>query len=390
MRILFVAPNIPIPGSHGGSTHVTEVVRALRRRHEVLALVRRGSREPGAAAIGLGTAEGFWAYVLALVHFPAAYLAARRFRPDVIYERFSAHGLGVLLGKALGVPVVSMVLDARVTRWTLRGADRLIATAPQLVPQAYHHKLVEVSWGANTDLFRPDLDGTPVRRKLGIERDEFIFGYTGGFYPWHGLETLIEAIRRLADDPAARRTRVVLVGDGPNRAVIESRIDAAGLRSRFLSVGRVPYDEVPHYVAAFDACVAPYDPAHPELRGEGTFFRDPLKVFEYLASGKPTITLDSDNIRKMFRHGEHALLVPPGDPVALADAMTSLLGRPDRGRALGEEGRRLVTTRFTWQAHADRLTELFEALVGKLSGSGSGTPVPSQIPPPSRSSPRHS
>jgi glycosyltransferase involved in cell wall biosynthesis len=190
VRIAVVAPDIPIPGAHGGSTHVTELVRALRKRHEVLPVVRRGSTEPGSVAIGLGGGKGLEPYL----HWALAFGRVRRFAPDAIYERFSANGLGVLLARALGVPVVSMVLDPHVTRLTLRGADRLITTAPQLVPREYHGKLIEVAWGANIEHFRPDIDGRPVRRELGIADDEYILGYAGAFYSWHGLETLVAAV----------------------------------------------------------------------------------------------------------------------------------------------------------------------------------------------------
>lgn len=363
MRILFVATNIPIPGTHGGSTHVTEVVRALRRRHEVLVLAQRGSSGEGIADVGLGGASGALRYALALLHFPLAYGHARRFRPDAVYERFSAYGLGVLLGRALGVPVVSMVLDPAATRITLEGADRLITTAPQLIAERYRHKVVEVSWGANTDLFHPGVGGREVRRGLGVSDDEVLVGYTGAFYRWHGLETLIAAAALLDRDPAAAKLRFLLVGDGKMRADTEAQIQAAGLGRRFLLPGRVPYEQVPAYVAASDICVAAYDPdRHPELQRHGMFF-DPLKVFEYLAVGKATVTLDSPNMRRLFTDGEHALLVPPGRPEPLAAALLRAGGDPALRERLGRAGRELVVARHSWQAHGDRLGELFEELV---------------------------
>jgi glycosyltransferase involved in cell wall biosynthesis len=367
MRLLVVAPNIPLPGVHGGSTHVTELVRALRKRHEVVVLARRGSSGAGIEPIGFGSVPRWLDFAYVGLHLPAALRVARAFRPDAIYERFSARGLGVLLGKALGVPVVSMVLDTDVSSLTLRGAARLITTAPQLVPEAYHHKLTRVHWGANTELFRPDVDGSGVRERLGIASDEFVFGYTGAFYPWHGLDVLVAAVKKLEADPRAKRFRFLLVGDGATRAEIEASIDREGVRHRFVSVGRVPYVEVPSYVAACDACLAAYDPSrHPKLKKHGMFF-DPLKVFEYLASEKPTVLLDSQNIREILGGTESALLVEPGSADALASAMLSLAADPARARAMAESGRKLVTERYSWQAHGDELGRIFEELVGARS-----------------------
>lgn len=371
MRILYVAPNIPVPGTHGGSTHVTEVVRALRNEgHEVCLLARRGSHGEDIHGVGFGTAKGAAGYALAALHLPASYAIARAFRPDAIYERFSAHGLGVVLGKLLGVPVLSMVLDPDVNRLTLDGADRLITTAPHLIDARYHPKLTEVSWGANTDMFHPAAPDDPARRDLraryNLSDDTFVLGYTGAFYPWHGLEELIEAVVTLkARGITAETLHVLLVGDGQLRERIEARIAEAAAGDMITMVGRVPYTEVPDHINACDGCVAPYNPArHPELNERGMYF-DPLKVFEYLACAQPTITLDSANIRRLFTHDTHALLTTPGDADALADTIEDLITRPDRGRALGLAGRELVEARFSWQAHGRHLTELFDELLAR-------------------------
>ena len=358
MRILVVATNIPVPGIHGGSTHVAELQRALAASHEVLTLARVGSRGRGVVGLGLGTARSPLSYVLAAVHFTPALAAARRFAPDVIYERFSAQGLGVLLGAALDVPVVSMVLDPDATELTLRGADRLVTTAPHLVPARHRVKVRPVRWGVDVDRFHPRVDGTEVRRRFGVRADELLVVYAGGFYGWHGLDTLVRAAEQLPSGSA--RPRFLLVGDGPARRGLERDVRAAGLEGAFDFAGAVAHDDMPRYVAAADVCVAPYDPeGHPALRRHGMFY-DPLKVFEYLACEKPTVTLDCASFRRLFRHGRDVVLVPPGDPAALARALDALRARPERGRALGKAGRRLVERRFTWRGHARELTGVFE------------------------------
>jgi glycosyltransferase involved in cell wall biosynthesis len=96
-------------------------------------------------------------------------------------------------------------------------------------------------------------------------------------------------------------------------------------------------------------------------------FFDPLKVFEYLAAAKPTITLDSPNILKLFRPEEHLIVVAPGDVAALGAAIQRLVGLEDRGRALGEAGRRIVCELYSWDAHASQLTGIFEELVRERS-----------------------
>ncbi len=363
MRILFVAPNIPIPGTHGGSTHVTEVVRALRRENEVLLLARRGSTGEGVAGVGGRLLPGPLRFLLPLVHFPVAWRYAGAFQPDVIYERFSAFGLGTILGKKLGVPVVAMVLDKSAAPVTYRWADRLITTAPHLVPEKYRDKVEKVCWGANTEIFHPGNNGSHVRERHGIGRKEFLIGYMGAFYPWHGLETLVEAAVLLDRNPPVENFRFLLVGDGQMRAQIEKLVVEKFLGHRFLFPGRVAYDSVPDYLGAVDICVAPYNPEkHKELRRHGMFF-DPLKVFESLAAGKPTITLDSENMRHLFEDGKHVLLVKPGDAAVLAEAVSRLAVDRDLRVRLGREGRRITETTYSWQAHGDQLCRLFHQLL---------------------------
>lgn len=362
MRILFVAPNINIPGTNGGSTHVTEVVGCLRENHDVLVLARRGSSGDKVIDIGSGVLPGPLRYLLPIVHFPLAYYHARKFQPDVIYERFSAFGLGVLLGRALRVPVLSMVLDHSATTITYRGADRLISTAPHLVPKSYHQKVEKVCWGANTHLFSPEVDGLVVRKKLGIEDSEIVIGYTGGFYHWHGLENLVEAAAMIDKGDHDKRFRFLLVGDGELRPKIQQLVDRMNLSSMFIMPGCIAYQDMGPYIAAADICVAYYNPnCHRELRKNGMFF-DPLKVFEYLSSGRPTITLDSENMRAMFKHGEHALLLPPGRSDLLRNAICSLADDKGLCARLAENGSRLVKERYSWTAHARHLGVIFEQL----------------------------
>jgi glycosyltransferase involved in cell wall biosynthesis len=363
MRILYLAQNIPVPGTHGGSTHVTEVVRALRQLgHDVLLVARRGSSGEGVVPIGLGSPGGVLRHAIPYLLFRKTLAHARAFHPDAIYERYSNFGLGILLGRALKVPVVSMILDDKASGITLTGADCLITTAPELVPARHRDRVVEVSWGANTELFHPGVDGAATRAEHGLADDDFVVGYTGAFYKWHGLHHVVQAASLLAEEPDAAKLRYLLVGGGDRLPHIERLVAKSPVAERFVMVGRVPYADVPRHVAACDACVAPYSPAdHGQFKER--FFFDPLKVFEYMAAGRPTITLDAENMRRLFEDGRHALLVEPGSPQAIADAILRLLREPALRERLSSEGRAIVGERFSWLAHGRQLTEIFEELV---------------------------
>lgn len=354
MRILVVATEILLPDHHGGSTHVQELARHLGEHGPTEVLARRGSSGEGIVPVGRPMPRlAALRQASALANLPAALPVARAFAPDAIYERCTSYGLGAVLSRVLGVPLLTMILDQRYSWLSLLQARRLVATRLDLVPAPVRHKAVQVSWGANAELFSPAIPGAPARERHGL-RDAFVVGYSGSFKPWHGVDVLVEAAAHLRDRPV----KFLLIGDGPERGALEARVDALGLRDRFVLTGAVPYDRVPHELAAADVCVAPFVPErHGPSRTRG-FVLDPLKVFESLALQKPTVTIRAANIEALFRDREHLRLVPPGEPAALAEAIGQLMDDPAGARAMAKAGHDLVIARHTWRSHAAQLVEL--------------------------------
>jgi glycosyltransferase involved in cell wall biosynthesis len=360
VRILFVAPNIEAPGTNGGSTHVTEVVTHLREQDDVLLIARSGSQLPQTLAIGGPTAPSGFRQLNAARLALQAYPAVKRFAPEVIYERGSAFGLGAMLGILLDVPSLCMVLDQHQTALSLSRASRLIATRADIVPERYRRKLALVRWGANTRSFRPDVSGDEVRAQLGIPRERLVVGYTGAFYAWHGLEELVQAAATLRDLDVA----FLLVGEGERSAAIAAQIAAAQLGDRFVLTGRVPYADVPRYIAACDIYAAPYNSAS-KLGPGGDFLYDPLKIFEAMACGKPVVTLRAGNIAAMFADDRDVVLFDPGNAPDLAAKLRALVQDSARRARIGAAARATVEQHYSWSAHTTVLRDLFRQMIAE-------------------------
>jgi len=356
MRVLVVATNIDVPGTHGGSTHVTELVAALGKRDETLLLARRGSHGAGVLDVGLWprTPPRGLRHALTLCSVAQAVRRVRAFAPDVIYERGSSYGAGTMLGMITGAPVVCMVLDEHVSPLSLDRAARIVATAPDLVSPLLQHKTVRVSWGANVSRFHPDVDPIPLRTRLELGRP--LVTYAGSFRDWHGVDVLLDALAICRH----RAIDVLLVGDGPERASLVER--ARLLPQRVIMPGALPYTDMPAVLAASDVFVAPFVPTRHPLSQRRGFVLDPLKLFESLASEVPTITVRARNIEGMFRDGEHLVMVPSGSPQALARAIDSMLDDPLAARDMARRGGGEVRRRYTWDAHAQQLHGLFETV----------------------------
>ncbi len=176
--------------------------------------------------------------------------------------------------------------------------------------------------------------------------------FYGQYLPLHGLATVVEAARRLDG-----RLAITLVGTGPERPAIEAA--ARGIANlRF--VDWVPYDELPAWIGRADLCLGIFGASSKAGRVI------PNKVYQCAAGGRAVVTADTAGVREVFRHGENAWLVPPGDGAALAAALAALAADGERRLALGTAARALMADRFGPEPQGRRLRQLIAATVGGL------------------------
>jgi glycosyltransferase involved in cell wall biosynthesis len=382
LRILYVASDQVVPGTTGGSVHVLEVARGLARRgHEVHAVIRaKGSAMP-AAEDGVRWHGVTWRPRHRFFRFRAApVLTALAFevKPDVVMERYyNFGGEGVAAAEAIRIPSVLEVnspvvdhprspkaaLDAalvvrpfrRRREWMVRRAAALVAPLPEIVPPSARAKTEIVTWGANVEAFSPRRRDEETRRTLGIPPAAMAVLFSGSFRPWHGVHVLEAAARLLA---AREDIFFVLAGGsaaGPGD----------GYRGRRL--GPVPYAGMPAVVASCDVGVAPYDTARLAQLRLG-FFWSPLKIFEYMASGLPTVTVPRPPLDAIVREGREGLHVKEADPQALADALGRLAGDAELRRRLGHSARQRVVERYSWDSHCAQLEALLAKVVREARG----------------------
>jgi glycosyltransferase involved in cell wall biosynthesis len=117
--------------------------------------------------------------------------------------------------------------------------------------------------------------------------------------------------------------------------------------------GFVDPDEVPDLLRGMDVAVAPY----PALKG---FYFSPLKVTEYLAAGLPTVASRVGPLPELLDLGRAGVLVPPGDPVALAAAIRALRADPARRTELARTGRLRAISQYEWSSVVSRALALVD------------------------------
>ena len=170
-------------------------------------------------------------------------------------------------------------------------------------------------------------------------------GYVGHLYDGRGVELLIEVAKRLPNVDFA------LVG-GRERELARWRSRVTPENVVFH--GFVPPGRLPALYASFDILLMPYQRSVAVRSGLSDTARwmSPMKMFEYLATGKAIVSSDLPVLREVLEHGANALLVDPEDAAAWAEAIDRLFGDDALRTGLGERGRQCFVARHTWDTRA--------------------------------------
>ncbi len=211
----------------------------------------------------------------------------------------------------------------------------------------------ELPNGVDSRHFRPDVEVGGLREQYGIGPGDRVILFVGALDRPHyfkGVDVLLRALTRLRDNGI----RLLVVGDGDQRARYQTLAARLGLRDRVVFGGRVSDARLPaHYVLA-DALVLPST-----TMGEAFG----LVLLEALACQTPVIASNLPGVRSVVANGEDGLLVEPGDAEDLAAKLVALLGDSRRRRRMGERGRAKVEARYTWERIGTRLETIYRQVL---------------------------
>jgi len=212
-------------------------------------------------------------------------------------------------------------------------------------------KVVYIPNGVDTARFFPHAKPDHhMRVRHGIGPHDPVILTVARLVPVKGIEDLIAAMSGVVKrHPQAR---LLLLGDGPERSPLEAQVHAARLGKSVVLAGNQPNEVVPGYLRTCDVAVLP-------SRSEG------MSVFslEAMAAGKALIATRVGGTVEVVQHGRTGLLVEPGRPQELANAICQLLADPERRRAMGAAARQRAVAEFSWRAIAERTAALYESLL---------------------------
>lgn len=253
---------------------------------------------------------------------------AKRLPPPLGAMR--AHVFRNAAGAIAGTRTAAEVLE----RWGWKGP---LAVIPQ--------------FGVDPERFAPDAPaGRRVRDRIGAMEADLVVGFGGRLAGEKGVGVLLDAVATVSRSRLPG-VRLLLLGDGPERGALEARAHRLGIRDRVHFAGHRPSLEMPRWLSACDVLVLP------SVGRRGWVEQFGRILIEAMACGVPVVGSRSGEIPRVI--GDAGIVVPPGDPGALAGTLRALADSEERRRDLAARGRARVLARYTHDEIALRTAEFY-------------------------------
>jgi glycosyltransferase involved in cell wall biosynthesis len=277
----------------------------------------------------------------AIFAFAGAYLSKRWNKPFVVEVNYTSCSALVRERSALLAP-----LARRVDAYIFRRATGLAAVSTELkrhlmeefgVPE---HKIIVLPNAADPDVF----DMARVTREPKYENANVkTIGFVGGFYPWHGLDLLLQAFQKMS--ARIPHSRLMLVGDGPMMPIIREQSEKMGLADRVILTGRVAHQNLPGYLAAFDVGVMP----------DSNDYGSPMKIFEYMSLAKPVVVPDYGPLRDAVDDGVEGRIFAPKSIEAMANCFVDVLLNEETYQRMSKAARQKILSKHNWLNNAKQI-----------------------------------
>ncbi len=243
-------------------------------------------------------------------------------------------------------------------RWSLPVADRLVTVCEVFAKELARKTgvpLEKISVQHNSIRARPrtsPTDAQALRLKLEIDRGDSVLLAVGRLSKEKAHVDLLAAFARLRETAPELKYKLVIVGDGPERATLEAAALSKGVASDVIFTGQ--QSDVDPYYAAADVFVLP-------SHSEGS----PNVLLEAMAANLPIVATAVGGVPEMVKNNESALLVPERDPNAMAAAIKRVLSEQDLALRLTTNAAALVASRYTPGEYVRSLVEIYRDVINR-------------------------
>ncbi|MFF2107813.1 glycosyltransferase [Rhodococcus koreensis] len=376
LTVLYVVPDLGVGGAERHATTLLSHLDRSRFTPSVICLGREGAFFADLTAAGIPARALHRAKSRALSALVDLVREMRRASPDIVIVRgYSSEILGRIAAVIAQVPHVVVWVhncgDIERRSLTRRFADRLLrpgttayfgvahAQVEYLVDELHHPpgKVRVIHNGVDPALFDPAGD-RGILAEFAIAGHDPVVGILAALRPEKDHAMLLRAARMVVDE--LPHTRVLIIGDGPQRGALEKLTSELGLVDNVVFTGS--RSDGPALLGAVDVFVL----------SSYSIECFPMALLEAMAAGRPAVCTAVGGIPEMISDGITGHLVPPRDAHALAKALVRVLSDPARAREMGRAARARVENEFSLRRSVDEAQSALEQVAGRGAGS---TPV---------------
>ena len=296
----------------------------------------------------------------------------REFKPDIIAsgEILSTY-LSLRAAKRNNIPFIYFEIDEThrfvpfrplqpiakiLEKKILKKADRVITINEKLKDYAIRmganpDKTYLVRAGIDLERYDPNIDGSEIRERYGIEKDDSVLFFMGWLYDFSGLKEVATELSKIKDEKP--NIKLLIVGDGDAFDGLQKIREKHHLDNQIILTGKQPYESIPAFIASSDICLLP--------AYNNEIMRDivPIKMYEYMAMGKPVITTRLPGVIKEFGEGHGVIYIDKSEDV-LKKAIEL-----DKNGNIKEQG--LKARKFVEKYNWDDIVDEFEGILEELT-----------------------
>jgi len=279
----------------------------------------------------------------------------------------------VKVAKEFNLPIIQRQLDVshefvkipflkqltkKYEKFVTSNVSKVLCSAPQLINYAIEmgakEKNVEYfPLGFDPQVFKPMVKDQQLAHDLGISDNDKVILFVGTIYEFSGLENIIQKLENIKDK--IKGFKFLIVGGGPNFEKIKSLVNKKKLSSDVILTNFKPQHEIPKLISLADICINSFEV------NKITDRIIPIKIFEYLACGKPVLSTPLKGTMDLLPKEDFGIIYSPYD--SFVESLSDLLDNTEELKELGNKGLDYVIKNHDWDILSDLLLKKFENLV---------------------------
>jgi glycosyltransferase involved in cell wall biosynthesis len=367
MKVAYFALGETYNSSHAGFVHTYNIVKALSKYVQIRLFIRGTHQKTDIPATFVSlpsiTIENPVKYMKSYINLKSE---LKKF--DLIHERFHINPVDLFFVKSKKyilevndpAPIIYSGLKKRlyskIIQRKFNRADAIITqtnTLKKILSKFYSGEIHVVPNGLDVKFFEKNMYQFDIRKKYGISKEQLVITFIGSFREWHGVQNIPSMAEEIGKD--YEDAVFLLVGSGP----LFEKVQGKGIKNIILT-GSLPYDNIPSILAQSDILIAPFNTKRFISLEKYGFYWCPVKLFEYMYSGKPIVSYDYEEIKNITKGA--ALFAKPGDVHDFIKNIRKLIDDKNLRKKLGNQGKRIAKN-YDWTNRAKEILKIYREIL---------------------------